>query len=103
MNRQFLKDFKQITGMEELNIFQQIKREDVKPMTITEEQKDYIRKYLLKGEYIESTRGNTITVATNNSNYIISFYDKFITLFEKINCKNMSKIQSNKRYIKYLN
>jgi hypothetical protein len=102
MNNQFLKSFKPLTGMEEMNIFKKTRNNEVKPIEITEEQKEYIRKYLLKSECIQSTGRNTITVATNNSQYIIEFYDQFITLFEKINCNNMSKTQSNKRYIKYV-
>jgi hypothetical protein len=101
MNSQFLKTFNQLRGSEEMEIFKKTRNSEVIPLEITEGLKNYIRKYLLKSEYIESILDNSIIVSTNNSSYILSFYDKFIILTEKINCKNISKIQSFKRYVRY--
>lgn len=102
MNNQFLKTFKQINGSEEMEVFHQIRNNKVLPIMVTDKEKEYIKKYLLKSEYIESVNGNTIIVATSNSNYTISFYDKFITLFKSLNCYNISKTSFKQRYVKYL-
>lgn len=102
MNNQFLKTFKQINGSKEMEVFHQIKNNKVIPVIVTDKEKEYVRKYLLKSEYIESTSENTIIVATNNSRYTISFYNKFITLFKSMNCYNMNKTRLNQRYVKYL-
>lgn len=89
MNRHFINSFTEISFGQLCDIHKKITNSQFIKKNVTEQEKDYIRKYMLKCEYIESVKENEIVVSTNNSTYTIKFFEGLILLIESINNKTM--------------
>jgi sporulation protein YlmC with PRC-barrel domain len=85
MKKSFINKFKVVYYGQIMDIHMGIKTNTISYKTITDQEVEQIKKQLLKDEYISKITDNQIVIETDKHKYVLTYYDKFVTLSEYIN------------------
>ena len=101
MKKAYINKFQKLPFNRLVDINMDIKQGKVKRREYTEQEKEEIKKNMLKNEYALLTEKDRIKIDTDKHSTEIKFFDKFILLTEIKNAYTILGKQEVNRYIKY--